>query len=202
MNDIKYRPGNFAGLHDTYPKVWEAVRDPRAVERMKILSRRGSPAIMAFDIDAELLWSTLESARERGELDHVKQMTGHQVRQIMESVGYRKILDSRPIRTSWIFASGAVYRKREWRQRLYVHRKRDVNAPEAYCIASKRQLSALSNPPPSCSTWIPYRMCRTRKELNFVLDANLDDDFGWSWKNLCDAVAERGYVVLECQSSN
>ena len=30
MNDIEYQPGRFAGLHDSYPQVWEAVRDPRA----------------------------------------------------------------------------------------------------------------------------------------------------------------------------
>lgn len=196
MNDIEYQPGRFAGLHDSYPQVWETVRDPRAVERMKILSRRGLPAVMAFDIDAESFWRVLESARQKGELDQIKQLAGHQVKQVMESNGYRKTVDGRPVRSSWIFASGAVYERPEWR-RLHVHRNRSINAPEVYCIAAKRKLSALSNPPPSCSAWVPYRLCRTRRELNFVLEANLDDDFGWSWRDLCAAVADRGHVVLE-----
>lgn len=197
LSEIEYRPGRFAGLHDSYPQVWETVCDQKTVERMKILSRRGLPAVIAFDIDAELLWNTLETARQNGEFDQVKQMTGHQVKQMMEAVGFRKVVDGRPIRSSWIFASGAVYRKQEWRQPLYIHRNRDIETPTTYCIAAKRRLSALANPPQQCSMWVYYRMCRTRRELNFVLEGNLDEDFGWNWKNLCATVTQKGYVVLE-----
>ena len=192
---IKYRPGRFAELHRQYPQVWRWLCDPGMAERMKALSRRGLPAVTALDIDAEPVWSALEVARDHGEEDQVKQMVGHQIRQIMEFHGYRKY-GSKRIWTSWIFASGSVYRHPEWR-RLYVHRPRYPDNVERYCVAAKRKLSTLPNPPSNCSEWVPYRMCRTRSELNFVLQGNLDDDFGLEWRNLRREVADRGYVVLE-----
>lgn len=42
---------------------------------------------MAFDIDAERLWSNLDHARSRGELDQIKQMLGHQLGQILDTLG-------------------------------------------------------------------------------------------------------------------
>lgn len=161
---------------------------------MKILSRRGIPAVSALDINAEPVWTALMAGRELGETDQIKQMIGHQVRQVMEIEGYRKV-GSKPIRTSWLFTAGSYYRHPEW-FRLFVHKNRDLGDPEGFCIASKRQLGALLNPPPNSSKWVPYRVCYTRSELNFVLDANLDDDFGLSWLELREKVDDQGYFVL------
>lgn len=194
-NALDYRPGRFALIHDQYREVWRFLNNPEIVERMKILSRRGVPAISALDIEADPVWRALNAARHVGEEDQLKQMIGHQIRQIMESQGYRKT-GGKQIRTSWIFTWGSVYQHPEWR-RLYVHKNRDYAHSAAFCVSGKRQLSALQNPPPNSSTWIPYRMCHTRKELNYVLAGNLDDDFGVSWTNLCDAVSEDGYFLLQ-----
>lgn len=196
MSDTpEYRHGRFVELHAQYPKVWEFLNTLGIVERMKILSRHGIPAVSALDIEAEVVWDALKIARERGQEDQLKQMIGHQIHQIMKSVGYRKI-GGKPLRTSWIFTYGSFYRHPEW-HRLYVHRNRDLGDPEAYCIAAKRQLATLETPPPNCSRWVSYRMCCSRDELNFVLDANLDDDFGKNWQDLQSEVSERGFVVLK-----
>lgn len=192
---IEYRPGRFAFLHSEFREVWRFLNSPGLVERMKILSRRGVPAISALDIEAIPVWDALNSARPIGAEDQLKQMIGHQIRQIMESQGYRKT-GGKQIRTSWIFTWGSVYQDPEWRG-LYVHKNREYAHPAAFCVAAKRQLSALQNPPPNSSTWIPYRMCQTQKELNYVLDGNLDDDFGISWRNLCDAVNKEEYYLLQ-----
>lgn len=196
MSDVlEYHPGRFAGLHAQYTKVWEFLNTPGIVERMKILSRHGVPAVAALDIEADVVWDALKKARPRGQEDQVKQMIGHQIHQVMKSVGYRKI-GGKTLRTSWIFTYGSFYRHPEW-HRLYVHRNRDLDDPEAYCVAAKRQLSTLPTPPPNCSRWVSYRMCRNRDELNFVLDGNLDDEFGKNWQDLQSEVSERGYVILK-----
>lgn len=191
---IEYRPGRFTLVHDRYPQVWQTLNDANVVARMKILSRRGVPAVSALDIDAERLWNVLEQARRSAEEVQVKQMVGHQTRQIMESVGYQKI-GSKPIRTSWIFTSGAVYRHPEW-NRLYIHRIKESDGPDVFCIANKKRLTSLAKTPPQIARWILYRTFYTRRELNFVLNANLDNDLGWTWKKLCRAIEIDGYVIL------
>lgn len=190
----RYRPGRFASLHKQYPRIWKALNEPQCVAMMKILSRRGIPAVSALDMEVELVWENLELARSRGDENQVKQMIGHQIRQIMASEGFRKV-DGKPVRTSWIFSWGGVYVRPEWHS-LYVHRNRNIGDPDTHCISKKRILLSLPNPPSDCAKWVPYRMCQTRRELNFVLEGNLDDDFGWSWRNLCDTINENGYVIL------
>lgn len=191
---LEYQPGRFAFLHDEFREVWPFLNSPGLVERMKILSRRGVPAISALDIEAIPVWNALNAARPIGAEDQLKQMIGHQVRQIMEAEGYRKT-GGKQIRNSWIFTWGSVYQHPEWRK-LYVHKNREYAHSDAFCVAAKRKLPALRNPPPDIFTWIPYRMCHTKKELNFVLQGNLEDDFGVSWRELCDTVSEEGYCVL------
>lgn len=195
MSDTpEYRPGRFAGLHDQYPQIWKFLNAEVVVSRMKILSRQGVPAVSALDIEAEVVWDALASARHRGQEDQVKQMIGHQIHQIMVSSGFLKD-GGKSIRTSWIFGYGGFYQDPEW-HRFYVHRNRDQDNPEMYCISSKRQLPTLPNPPPNCYQWVPYRLCCTRRELNSVLDGNLDDDFGKNWQELQRVVGEQGYVIL------
>ena len=189
-----YQPRRFAGLHRQSPQIWDCLNELQFVAMMKVLSRRGIPAVSALDLEAELVWENLELARSRGEENQVKQMIGHQIRQIMASEGFRKV-DGKPIRNSWIFSWGGVYVRPEWHS-LYVHRNRDVGDPDTHCISKKRILLSLPNPPSNCAKWVPYRMCQTRRELNFVLEGNLDDDFGWSWANLCHVVDSEGYAIL------
>ena len=199
MYSDQYFSGIFTQPHSRYPQVWETLNEPGVVERMKLLCRRGYPAVCALDIDAEPIWSILDHARERGEEDQVKQMIGHQIKQILESKGYRKV-GGKPIRTSWIFSYGSVYEDPDWRA-LYVSRNRDEHDREVFCLSSKRRISALSYPPPDPASWIGYRMCSTLRELNFVLNADLGFDYGWSWDRLRAAVEEDGYVVLQQSTS-
>ncbi len=194
MNSTTYRPGRFTSLHKQYPQIWEALNEPQFVAMMKILSRRGVPAVSALDMEAETVWENLEIARSRGDENQVKQMIGHQIRQIMSFEGFRKV-DGKPIRTSWIFSWGGVYVRPEWHS-LYVHRNRNIGDIDTHCISKKRILMSLPIPPSNCAKWVPYRMCRTRRELNFVLEGSLDDDFGWTWKNLCQAIDTEGYAIL------
>ena len=190
--EYQYDPGRYRGIHKAFPQVWHALCDQGVVERMKLLSRRRVPAIAALDIDAQQVWTVLENARDLGKEDQVKQMIGHQTRQIMESEGFVKSV-GKPIPNSWIFTWGMVYRRPEWRW-LCVHRNK--NREDQYCVSVKRRLSSLRHPPVSCSKWTFYRMCATKRELNFVLAANLEDDFGWTWRSLCREVRENGYVTL------
>lgn len=199
MDPDVYLPGIFTRPHFRYRRVWETLNDPRIVERMKLLCRRGYPAVCALDIDAEPIWSILDHARERGEEDQVKQMIGHQIKQILESKGYRKV-GGKPIRTSWIFSYGSVYEDPDWRT-VYVSRNRDEHDREVFCLSSKRRVSALPHSPPDPTSWVSYRMCRTPRELNYVLNADLGYDYGWSWDRLCAAVDENGYVVLQQSTS-
>lgn len=195
MEPSKYHPGIFTRPHYRYPQVWKTLNEPGIVERMKLLCRRGYPAVCALDIDAEPIWNVLERTRARGEEDQVKQMIGHQIKQILESMGYQRV-GGKPIRTSWIFSFGSVYEDPEWRT-LYVSRNRDERDRDVFCLSSKRRVSTLPNPPKNVADWVLYRMCRTPRELNFVLNADLGFDFRWSWEELCSAVDERGYVVLQ-----
>lgn len=199
MESSIYLPGIFTRPHSRYPAVWHTLNEPGVVERMKLLCRRGYPAVCALDIDAEPIWTVLENARTRGEEDQVKQMIGHQVKQILEAKGYRRV-GGKPIRTSWIFSFGSVYEDPEWRI-LYVCRNRDERDRSVFCLSSKRRVSTLPHPPPNPLDWVLYRMCRTPRELKFVLNADLGYDFGWSWDQLCSEVDENGYVVLQLPPS-
>jgi hypothetical protein len=199
MDSDCYHSGIFTRPHSRYPDVWYTLNDPGVVERMKLLCRRGFPAVCALDIDAEPIWIVLEHARSRGEEDQVKQMIGHQIKQILESKGYRRA-GGKPIRTSWIFSFGSVYEDPDWRI-LYVCRNRDERDQNVFCLSSKRRVSTLPNPPPNVSSWVLYRMCRTPRELNYVLNADLGCDYGWSWDRLCAAVDENGYVALQQSTS-
>lgn len=192
----RYIPEIFSQPHQRYPQIWHTLNEPGIVERMKILSRRGFPAVSALDLDARPIWNALEDARANGREAQIKQMIGHQIRQILEHEGYIKVT-SKPIRTSWIFSSGSVYEDPEWAT-LYISRNQDSLDPERYCVSSKRDVAALDDPPPK--QWIAYRMCRTLNELHYVLDADLNDAFGWSWVRLCDSVDRDGYVILKSGS--
>ena len=194
MNSISYRPGRFARLHEQYPQIWEALIEPQFIAMMKVLSRRGVPAVSALDMEAELVVKSLETARLRGDENQVKQMIGNQIRQIMASEGFRKV-EGKPVRSSWIFSWGAVYVRPDWYS-LHVHRNRNIGDLDTHCISKKRILLSLQHPPSNCAKWVPYRLCQTRQELNFVLEGNLDDDFGWSWRSLCETVDLNGYVIL------
>ena len=195
---IEYDPGRYASLHDAFPLLWTVLNEEERVSQMELASRLNSPAVSVLDIGAEDVWEVLEAAKRLGLLNQVKQMIGHQIRQIMESRGYEHVRN-KPLSTSWIFASGAVYRHPSWTM-LYVHKKRlrstDENA--RYCVASKRSLSDLRIPhdsPLVPSEWVRYRKVARRRELDFVMDAPLSD-FGWRWRNLCDKVRADGFVIL------
>ena len=192
-----YRPGRFASLHEAFPQLWSLLNDDERVGRMKLLSRMNVPAVVDLDTDAEDIWNVLDASRGIGLLDQVKQMIGHQIRQIMESNGYEHVRN-KPLKTSWIFASGALYQHPDWRP-FYVHRNRDVYNTKRFCVALKRKLSDLSRPRGSLlnpSDWVCHRRIALPHELDFVLGATLAE-FGWNWRDLCQVLRTENYVILD-----
>lgn len=191
-----YLPGRFAALHEAFPLLWPLLNDDDRIGRMKLLSRMNVPAVLVLDSAAEEVWQLLDAARRIGLLDQIKQMIGHQIRQIMESEGYEHV-KNKPLNSSWIFASGAQYRHPDWNG-FYVHRSRDVHTVERFCISDRRSLNDLSVPPDSpliASDWTRYRRVCRPHELDFVLGAPLAE-FSWNWRELCHEIRIEGYVVL------
>ena len=184
-----YDAGRYAILHTRFSRMWPELNDPCVIARMKMLSRRGVPAVAALDIDAEIIWQELRNAAAMGFADRVKQMIGHQVRQIMTREGYRKT-SVKPLPTSWIFASGAVYRLDAWRT-VYLHRNRDVDSEHPYCVTNRRRLPSSLYP----EQWVFYRQCSMQHELEFALNEELSE-YDWSWTNLCDEVQDNGFTIL------
>ena len=195
MND--YRPGRFASLHEAFPKIWALLNDDNRINRMKLLSRMNVPAVVDLDMDAEEFWSVFDESKRVGLLDQVKQMIGHQIRQIMESNGYVHVRN-KPLSTSWIFASGALYQHPDWRL-FYVHRNRDGFKMKSFCVSLNRNLNDLSCPENSLfnpSHWVRHRKVALPHELDFVLGAPLAE-FGWNWRELCQVLHSESYVILD-----
>ncbi len=192
-----YRPGRFASLHEAFPQLWALLNDYERIGRMKLLSRMNVPAVVDLDTDAEDVWSVLDASRGLGLLDQVKQMIGHQIRQIMESNGYEHVRN-KPLRTSWIFSSGALYQHPDWIL-FYVHRNRDVFNTKRFCVALTRKLVDLSrsrSSPLDPSDWVCHRKVALPHELDFVLGAPLAE-FGWNWRELCQVLQMDSYVILD-----
>ena len=203
MKKIEYQPGRFAPLFEKYPELWDLLRRKTTVTRMKEDSRHGRPAVVALDSESEEIWEVLDRATEAGDYDAVKQMIGSMTKQSMQAEGY-KIIPGPPraITSSWIFASGARYRHRDWKT-LYVLRSRNHRKAREYCISKKRRLGQLNEGfPERCADWTNYRKCRMKHELERVLRGTLES-FEWdvdtidkSWESLCKAVKENGFVIL------
>lgn len=194
MMSNQYIPGRFVKLHVNYPVIWEFLNDPIVIARMTAISRRGLPAILVLDSEAETIWRELRLARQMSQFSELKQMIGHQVKQVMESCGYRKV-GVKPITTSWIFSSGSVYRDPAWHD-LYLFRERNLSDFFQFCIAKKRRLSSLPNPPAHQKKWAYFRKCSMLHELEFAMDSDLYEDFGWHWRDLYTEVEHQGYVIL------
>ena len=194
-----FDPGPFAPEYRDFPEIPEFLEQPETIAKMRILSQHGSPAIYVFEIDAERAWPAFKRAKEESSsrLSRTKQMAGHAAAQVMEAEGFVQVGEKRF--SSWLFTSGATFKDPDWRRWLYVHRNREDAVPQRFCIARRKRLTDLHEPPDGCSQFVFYRRCSQQEELEFVLDVQLAD-IGWTWARLVEALSgKRGgkYVLLD-----
>ncbi len=105
---LKYEPGRFASTYesDNGRKIWLFLNEPENVVRMETATYLSRPA--AEPLSPYLLERFGKMIRE----DRIKQMTGHMIRQVLESNGYR--IDRSNVRISRegnIFTSATRYTK-------------------------------------------------------------------------------------------
>ncbi len=105
---LKYEPGRFASTYESENghKIWLFLNEPENVVRMETATYLSRPA--AEPLSPFLLERFGKMVRE----DRIKQMTGHMIRQVLESNGYR--IDRGNVRISRegnIFTSATRYTK-------------------------------------------------------------------------------------------
>ncbi|MCB0637362.1 MAG: hypothetical protein KDC54_12125 [Lewinella sp.] len=130
-----YDPGRFTDVSDTPigKKLWAFLNKPETVASLEVASDLGKPAVCG--IENTLLEEFAEDILE----DRIKQLTGHMIKQIMESRGY--VVDQNNVSIRSVpFTKGTRYKKPEW-QRLYVF-KNTANARDI-CVTDTRQHGTL-----------------------------------------------------------
>lgn len=114
--DLKYKPDKFAQDYAKADgqKLWKVLNDDSLVARMETASDLDQPALKPLE---DLL---LAEFGERMLNDRFKQMTGHMVRQIMESRGF--VHDASDIKLNSVpFYKASRYRRAQ-RDALYLFR--------------------------------------------------------------------------------
>ena len=81
----KYNPGRFASTYEAENgrKIWEFLNEPESIIRMETATYLFRPA--AEPLSPFLVSQFGDAIKE----DRMKQMTGHMIRQVLESRGYR-----------------------------------------------------------------------------------------------------------------
>ena len=135
----EYSAGTFRALAESPlgRSLWQFLNEPLTMTRMETATDLGKPAVSGIE---EPL---LNEFGERVVDDRVKQMVGHMVRQVMESLGYQMEQHNVTIGSA-LFSKGARYGRPDW-QRLHVFRS-SADAREL-CFSDSRDTASL--PPPT-----------------------------------------------------
>lgn len=180
-NINEYAAGTFQALAESPlgRDLWQFLNEPLTTARMETATDLGKPAVTG--IEEQLL----DDFGERVIDDRVKQMVGHMVRQVMESLGYQ--VEQRNVTIgSALFSKGTRYGRPDW-QRLHVFRS-SANAREL-CFADSRDTASL--PLPSGGRW--------RYWASFSTPLRGQVAYGIDVYEVRQEVAETGYALWQME---
>lgn len=174
-----YNPGKFAKEYATPEgqKLWGVLNRADNVARMETATDLGQPALKPLE---DILLTEIGEAITD---DRMKQMAGHMVRQIMESLGFVHDVDGIKL-ASAPFYKASRYRRPDSHE-IVLHLFRDSGDPNRLALTDNREGDKL--PEPTGGRWTYYNA------ISSPLKASVG--FGFDLKQAAKAVEQQGYYL-------